>query len=73
LVQISQGRRVSRATRFQCRCGDPDGLAEQIIAFEQHYNATARPFDWKSSRKDLNGLLTCLSQHDSFAPQPLAA
>jgi hypothetical protein len=25
--------------------GDIDGLAEEILVFERHYNATARPFD----------------------------
>ncbi len=53
--------------------GDLDGLAEQILAFEQHYNATARPFDWKFTRADLNQLLTRISRHDLFAPRPLAA
>ena len=37
--------------------GDLDSLAEQILAFEQHYNATARPFDWKFTRAGLNQLL----------------
>lgn len=27
---------------------DLDTLAAQILAFEQHYNATAKPFDWNS-------------------------
>jgi transposase len=53
--------------------GDLDGLAEQILAFERHYNATARPFDWRFTRTDLNQLLTRLGKHDPFAPQPLAA
>ena len=53
--------------------GDLDGLAEQILAFEQHYNATARPFDWKFTRTDLNQLLARISRHDPFTPQPLAA
>ncbi len=48
-------------------------LADQILAFEQHYNATARPFDWKFTRTDLNQLLTRLGRHDPFAPRPLAA
>ena len=38
--------------------GDPDSLAEQILAFEQHYNTAARPFDWRFTCKDLNQLLT---------------
>jgi transposase len=53
--------------------GNLDGLAEQILAFEQHYNANARPFDWKFTRTDLNQLLARISRHDPFTPQPLAA
>jgi hypothetical protein len=50
-----------------------DELAEQIIAFENHYNAAARPFDWKFTRTDLNQLLVRIRQHDQHAPPPLAA
>ena len=46
---------------------------EQILAFERHYNATARPFDWRSTKADLNKVLTRIGRHDPFAPQPLAA
>jgi transposase len=53
--------------------GDLDSLAGQILAFEQHYNATARPFDWRFTRTGLNQLLTRLGKHDPFAPRPLAA
>jgi transposase len=53
--------------------GDLESLAEQILAFEQHYNATARPFDWRFTRADLNQLLARISRHDPFTPQPLAA
>ena len=53
--------------------GDLDSLAEEILAFEQHYNATARPFDWKFTRAGLNQLLARISRHDPFTPQPLAA
>jgi transposase len=53
--------------------GDLDGLAEQVLAFERHYNATARPFDWRFTRTDLNQLLTRIGRHDPFAPRPLAA
>jgi uncharacterized protein YdaL len=52
---------------------DLESLATQILAFEQHYNATARPFDWKFTRAGLNQLLTRLSRHDPAAPHPLAA
>jgi hypothetical protein len=33
---------------------DLDELATQILAFDKHYNAAARPFDWKFTRTDLN-------------------
>ena len=33
---------------------DLDELAAQILAFEKHYNAAARPFGWKFTRTDLN-------------------
>lgn len=49
-----------------------DELAEQIIAFENHYNA-ARPFDWRFTRTDLNQLLARIRLHDRHAPPPLAA
>ncbi len=51
----------------------PDELAAQILAFEKHYNATARPFDWRFTRTDLNQLLARIRQHDRPAPHPLAA
>ena len=50
-----------------------DELAAQILAFEKHYNATARPFGWKFTRADLNRLLTRIRQHDRHAPHPTAA
>jgi hypothetical protein len=53
--------------------GDLDSLAEQILAIEHHYNATARPFDWRFTRTDLNQLLTRLRRHDLFGPQLIPA
>ena len=50
-----------------------DELAAQILAFEKHYNATARPFGWKFTRADLNQLLARIRQHDRHAPHPTAA
>lgn len=49
---------------------DLDELALQILAFEKHYNATARPFDWRFTRTDLNQLLTRIRRHDRHAPPP---
>lgn len=50
-----------------------DELAAQILAFEKHYNATARPFDWRFTRTDLSQLLARIRHHDRHAPRPLAA
>jgi hypothetical protein len=52
---------------------DLDHLAEQILAFEQHYNAQARPFGWRFTRTDLNQLLARIHKHDRFSPRPMAA
>jgi len=52
---------------------DLDELASQILAFEQHYNAAASPFDWRFTRADLNQLLTRVRLHDRHAPHPQAA
>ena len=48
-------------------------LASQILAFEQRYNASARPFEWKFTRTDLNALLHRLARHNPATPKPLAA
>ena len=48
-------------------------LAAQILAFEQHYNAAARPFDWKFTGTNLNQLLARIRNHDRHTPPPLAA
>lgn len=42
-------------------------LAQRLLDFENRYNATAKPFNWKYTRKDLNRYLTRLELH-----QPLA-
>jgi len=34
-----------------------EDLAEQLTAFEARYNQTARPFDWRFNRDDLDRLL----------------
>ena len=42
-----------------------DDLASRILAFQQRYNTTANPFDWKYTRNDLNNYLTRLRRHDT--------
>lgn len=43
---------------------DLDELAARILAFQDRYNTTADPFDWKYTRTDLNDYLQRLAQHD---------
>ncbi|BEH02792.1 hypothetical protein brsh051_20730 [Brooklawnia propionicigenes] len=50
-----------------------DDLAARILAFQQRYNTTASPFDWKYTRGDLNGYLTPLRRHDTTEPTQKAA
>lgn len=45
-----------------------DELASQILAFEDHYNAAVRPFDWKFTRIDFDRILARIRQHDRQAP-----
>ena len=46
-----------------------DMLAERLQRFERHYEAIAKPFEWKFTRDDLNKLIQRL--HSSS--QPVAA
>lgn len=46
---------------------DLDHLAERILAFQQRFNTTAAPFNWRYTRKDLNNYLTRLRNHDHAA------
>jgi transposase len=41
-----------------------DHLAARILAFQDRYNTTAKPFDWRYSRNDLNNYLARLHRHD---------
>ena len=46
---------------------DLDELAERLLAFQDHYNATAEPFDWHFGRKSLDRLLARLTVHEPLA------
>jgi len=49
---------------------DLEDLAQRILAFQTRYNATATPFDWTYTRRDLNAFLTRLRRHDPAASAP---
>ena len=36
--------------------GDSDALAARLLAFQDRYNVTARPFDWRFTREGLHDL-----------------
>jgi hypothetical protein len=42
---------------------DLDELAARLLAFQEHYNAAAEPFDWTSTSAKLNALLERLTTH----------
>jgi transposase len=52
---------------------DLAALANRLGRFEQRYNATARPFDWRFTRKDLAVLLERLNSHQPGNDAFLAA
>jgi hypothetical protein len=43
---------------------DLDEVEQRLAAFEQRYNANAKPFQWKFTRTDLHDLLDRISQHE---------
>lgn len=44
---------------------DLDALAQRLLAFQDRYNATAEPFDWRFTRKSLGRLLERLASHEA--------
>jgi len=43
---------------------DLDALTARILAFQDRYNATATPFDWRFTRTDLDRLLQRIAAHE---------
>lgn len=62
-------RKVIKPTDF----GDLAALAHRLSRFEERYNATARPFDWRFTSRDLTAMLERLDAHRADAELPLAA
>jgi len=52
---------------------DLDALADRLQRFEERYNATASPFDWRFTSKDLAGLLERIDAHRLGEPALIAA
>jgi hypothetical protein len=47
-------------------------VEDRLMAFQDRYNFTARPFRWNYTRHDLDALLKRLAAHDD-SPLPAAA
>jgi transposase len=48
-------------------------IRDRLAAFEIHYNAIARPFNWKFTRTDLDDLLHRIDAHNKIQPHAMAA
>jgi len=46
---------------------DLDDLATRIMAFQDRYNATAEPFDWRFTRKSLDRHLAKIAAYETQA------
>lgn len=44
-------------------------VRDQLRDFENHYNATAQPFQWKFTTTNLDDLLARLDRHTADHPQ----
>jgi DDE superfamily endonuclease len=53
--------------------GDTAAPAARLTGFEARYNATARPFDWKFTRAELNDLCRRIGARRSHRTVSLAA
>jgi len=47
-------------------------LEERILAFQQHYESIATPFEWKFTKRDLHELLAKVHSHCDEAIEPAA-
>ena len=52
---------------------DLAALADRLERFEERYNATARPFDWRFTSSDLTAMIERLDAHRPRHDAPLAA
>jgi len=52
---------------------DLNEVADRLRAFEDRYNATAQPFQWKFTTSDLDDLLARLDRHTAEHPEESSA
>lgn len=44
------------------------GLEQRLLSFQTRYNATAKPFNWRYTKTDLNTYLNRLATHEALSP-----
>jgi hypothetical protein len=54
---------VQRKVLTPCDFRSLDHLEDRLLRFQEHYEAIARPFEWKFTRTDLNRLLAAREPH----------
>jgi hypothetical protein len=52
---------------------DLSQVADRLRAFEDRYNATAQPFQWRFTTSDLDNLLATLDRHTADHPEEFFA
>jgi hypothetical protein len=57
-------RKVVKPANF----ADLAALEARLLAFQDRYNATASPFDWRYTKTDLNAYLKRLAAHEPLSP-----
>lgn len=57
-------RKVVKPANF----ADLAALEHRLLGFQARYNATARPFDWRYTKTDLNDHLKRLATHEPLCP-----
>jgi len=57
-------RKVIKPANF----ADLKALENRLLGFETRYNSTAKPFDWRYTKADLNAYLDRLATHETLNP-----
>jgi hypothetical protein len=55
---------IQRKVLTPCDFESLEHLEDRLLGFQEHYEAIARPFEWKFTRRDLNRLLSKLALRD---------
>jgi DDE superfamily endonuclease len=59
---------LARKALTPCHFDSLDQLADRVTGFQEHYQTTARPFDWTFTRQDLHALIARLDHNGRLTP-----